>query len=488
MTKSAVGLRSERGPILLALMMSIALVALDSTIIATAVPSIVGSIGGFAQFPWLFSIYLLAQAVTVPVYGKLADLFGRKPVILFGVATFLAGSIMCGIAWSMTMLIAFRAVQGVGAGAIQPISLTIVGDLYSVQERATVQGYLASVWGLSSVVGPTLGGVFCEYVSWRWIFFVNIPICVLAGWMISRRFREDVPRERPHIDYLGAALLTTGVTLVILGVLEGGQAWAWLSASGLVVLGGGAALLVAFVAVETRASDPVLPLWVFRRRLLVTCSLVSFGVGAILLGLTSYVPTFVQDVLGTGPLVAGFALATLTMGWPISASQAGRLYLRIGVRNCALIGSAFAVSGTSLLLLLDQSTNVAQVGGTCFVIGLGMGLVAAPTLIAAQSSVEWGERGVVTGTNLFCRSLGSALGVAVFGAVANAALGGASSAIQAAHTDRDLLAGAIHEVFIAVVVVALLMTVVVAFVPRTALDLGPQPPPEPEPREAVSAA
>jgi MFS family permease len=261
-------------------------------------------------------------------------------VILFGVAVFLVGSIMCGIAWSMLMLIVFRAVQGVGAGAIQPMSLTIVGDLYSVEERATVQGYLASVWALSSVVGPTLGGVFSEYVSWRWIFFVNIPICLLAAALISRRFREAVSRNRPQIDYLGAALLTIGLTLLILGVLEGCEAWAWRSAPSAAVLGCGVALLALFVAVETRAQDPVLPLWIFRRRLLVTCSLVSFGVGAILLGLSSYIPTFVQDVLGTGPLVAGFALATLTMGWPISASQAGRLYLRFGVRACALVGGA----------------------------------------------------------------------------------------------------------------------------------------------------
>jgi EmrB/QacA subfamily drug resistance transporter len=472
-SKVDVGLRSERGPILFALMMSIALVALDSTIIATAVPSIVNSIGGFQQFPWLFSIYLLAQAVTVPVYGKLADLFGRKPVILFGVAVFLIGSIMCGIAWNMVMLIVFRAVQGIGAGAIQPMSLTIVGDLYSVDERAKVQGYLASVWAVSSVVGPTLGGVFSEYISWRWIFFINIPICLVAAAMISRQFHENVSRERSKIDYLGAALLTSGLTLLILGVLEGGQAWAWLSAPGVVVLGCGAALLAAFVAVETRASDPVLPLWVFRRRLLITCSLVSFGVGAVLLGLSSYIPTFVQDVLGTGPLVAGFALATLTMGWPISASQAGRLFLRFGVRACALVGSVFVISGALMLLLLEQSTSVVQVGLTCFVIGLGMGLVAAPTLIAAQSSIEWGERGVVTGTNLFCRSLGSALGVAVFGAVANTALGGTTSLISSAHTDPSRLGHAVHQVFIAVVVVAMLMAVVVAFIPRKAIDDAP---------------
>ncbi|HEY3248458.1 MAG TPA: MFS transporter, partial [bacterium] len=199
-------------------MLATALVAIDSTIIATAVPSIVRDIGGFAEFPWLFSIYLLAQAVSVPVYGKLSDLFGRKPVVLWGIGLFLIGSIMCGVAWSMAVLIAFRVVQGLGAGAIMPTTITIVGDLYSVEERAKVQGYIASVWGVSSVVGPTLGGVFSEYVSWRWIFFINIPLCLLAGGVIMRAFNERVERSRPSIDYRGAALLTTGLTLVILGV------------------------------------------------------------------------------------------------------------------------------------------------------------------------------------------------------------------------------------------------------------------------------
>src|SRR3954468_24251335 len=223
-------------------MLSTGLVAIDATVIATAVPSVVAELGGFSSFPWLFSIYLLAQAVTVPVYGKLADLFGRKPVILVGIGLFLLGSVLCGAAWSMGALIAFRAVQGLGAGAVQPILMTIVGDLYSLQERAKVQGYIASVWGICSVVGPTLGGVFSEYVSWRWIFFVNIPLCLLAGAMIARRFTEQVERRRPRIDYAGAVLLTAGLTLLILGLLEGGQPWAWGSAQSIAVLGGGAVL------------------------------------------------------------------------------------------------------------------------------------------------------------------------------------------------------------------------------------------------------
>jgi EmrB/QacA subfamily drug resistance transporter len=470
MTTAGVGFRSERGPVLISLMLATALVAIDSTIIATAVPSIVGALGGFAQFPWLFSVYLLAQAVTVPIYGKLADLFGRKPVILFGIAAFLLGSIVCGIAWSMPVLIAFRAVQGLGAGAIQPMSMTIVGDIYTVEERARVQGYIASVWGLSAVVGPTLGGVFSEYVSWRWIFYVNVPICLLAAWMINRRFHENVTRGKPRIDYRGATLVTGGMTLLVLGLLEGGQAWSWTAPISIVVLCAGAAMLAAFGYVESRAAEPVMPLWVLHRRLLVTANLIAFGVGAILIGLSSYVPTFVQDVLGTGPLIAGFALAALTLGWPLSASQSGKLYLRVGVRPCALLGSAFIVVGTALLLLVGDRSSVLQVAATCFVIGLGMGLVAAPTLIAAQSSVEWRERGVVTGANMFFRSLGSAIGVAIFGAVANGTLGSAASGSRVRPAELPRLDTAVHHVFVAIVVVAVVMVVMVLLMPQRRFD------------------
>jgi EmrB/QacA subfamily drug resistance transporter len=461
---SGVGFRSERGPILIGIMLSTGLVAIDATVIATAVPSIVGSLGGFAAFPWLFSVYLLAQAVTVPVYGKLADVFGRKPVMLFGIGLFLVGSVLCGLAWSMGALIAFRAVQGLGAGAVQPMSMTIVGDLYSLRERAKVQGYIASVWAVSSVVGPTLGGVFSEYVSWRWIFFVNIPLCLIAAATIGLRFHERVDRRRPRIDYAGAAVLTMALTLLILGLLEGGQAWAWGSPQSIAVLGAGAVLLGVFVVIERRAADPVLPLRFLRNRLLIATNLVAACVGAVLLGLTSYVPTFVQDVLGTGPLVAGFALAALTLGWPISASQSGRVYLRIGMRSTALIGAAVVILGSALLLLLDESSSVFQVGATSFVIGLGMGFTAAPTLIAAQSAVRWQQRGVVTGTNMFFRSAGSAVGVAVFGAIVNATLGG--SGMDSGRVSPEALTAAVHHVFLGTTVLAVVMLAAALLMPR----------------------
>ncbi|HEX4700622.1 MAG TPA: MDR family MFS transporter [Pseudonocardiaceae bacterium] len=491
-----VGFRSERGPVLAALMLCTGLVALDSTIIATAVPSVVRDLGGFAQFPWLFSIYLLTQAVTVPLYGKLADVVGRKPVMFFGIAVFLLGSVLCGIAWSMPALIAFRAVQGIGAGAVQPMSMTVVGDLYTVQERAKVQGYLASVWGMSAVIGPTLGGVFSQYASWRWIFFVNIPLGIVAVVVLARRFRENVDRRAAHrIDYTGAALLTVGCSLLILGLLQGGVSWAWVSVPSIAILVLAVVLLVAFVLVELRTDEPVLPMWVFGRRVLTGGNLATLGIGTLLIGLSSYVPSFVQGVLGTGALVAGFALAALTVGWPISATLSGRVYLRIGFRNTALLGSLIVITGAVLCALLPEHAQVWQAGGACFVVGAGLGLTASPVLVAAQSVVGWERRGVVTGTNMFSRSMGSAVGAAVFGAIANgtlanrlahppaavsAALGGqgvdATSLVLggnvrpgdagAAAYIRDSLYAAAHHVFLGLVVVAVLAAAALLLMPR----------------------
>ena len=420
---TGVGLRSERGPVLAGVMVATSLVALDATILATAVPAIVEDLGGFARFPWLFSVYLLAMAVTVPIFGKLADMLGRRPVMFVGIGIFVTASVLCGFAWSMPVLIACRALQGIGAGAIQPISVTVIGDMYSVEERARVQGYIASVWGMSSVIGPTLGGVFAEYLSWRGIFFINVPLGAAAAWMFARNFHERVERREHRIDYAGSVLLTTGCSLVILGLLEGGVEWAWRSPTSVAVFGLGLLLLAAFVAVERRAAEPVLPLWLFSRRVLTGGNLASLALGALLIGLTSYVPTYVQGVLGTGALVAGFALAAMTVGWPIAATFSGRLYMRIGFRDTTLVGGSVLVLGTVLCaLVLTATAAVWHVAAACFVVGFGLGLVASPVMVAVQSVVGWDRRGVVTATQLFSRSIGSAVGVAVFGAIANATL------------------------------------------------------------------
>jgi EmrB/QacA subfamily drug resistance transporter len=474
-TNAAVGLRSERGPVLLALMVSTGLIAIDATILATAVPSIVRDVGGFAQFPWLFSVYLLAQAVSVSIYAKLSDVVGRKPIMLLGIGLFLVGSVLCGLAWSMPALIAFRALQGLGAGAVQPMAITIAGDIYSVAERAAAQGYIASVWAVSSVVGPTLGGIFSEFGLWRWIFFVNVPLCLLAGVLILRNFRESVERRKSRVDYLGAVLLTSGMTLVLLGILEGGQAWAWRSPVSIAVFAGGAALLVAFVLAERRAAEPILPMWVLSRRLLATTTFLALGVGVMLIGLASYVPTYLENALGVSPLVAGLALAALTLGWPLSASLSGRLfYLRLGFRPTVLIGLGLVVVGTGALALLAHRPSVAMVAVTCFVTGLGMGLVATPSLIAAQASVEWHERGVATGTNMFARSLGSAVGAAILGAVANAVI----TASGRPATDPVAATASGAAVFLGVLVAALLTVVAGLLMPKVEAPIEGRTPAE----------
>ena len=462
MARNDIGLRSERGPLLAAMMLASGLAAIDSTAVATAVSSIVADVGGFHSFPWLFSAYLLAAAVTVPVYAKLADTIGRKPLILFGIGVFLLGSILCGVAWDMPSLIVFRAVQGIGAGAITPITITMLGDIYTVEERARVQGYMASVWAIAAVVGPTLGGLFAQFDFWRGIFLINIPLCLLAGWAIWSRFRETVHRREHRIDYAGAALLTVAMTLLILGVLQGGHGWAWDSLPSLLVLGGGAVLLVAFVFVERRAAEPVLPFWVLSRRLLTTTNLLGFCIGASLIGLTEYVPTFLTATTGTSPLLAGFALAALTVGWPVASTFAGRVYLRFGFRAATIVGGSILVVSAAALALSTLAPSVPLVAVLCFVIGVGFGFSAIPSLVAAQSSVGWAERGVVTGTQMFFRSIGQSLGAAILGAIANAVI----LSLGGDETDPATMAAAAGWVFAGITAVAVVLLAAAISMPR----------------------
>ncbi|MCP2264114.1 MDR family MFS transporter [Promicromonospora thailandica] len=457
------GLRGDRGPILGALMLATALVALDATILATASTTIARELGAFEQVPWLFSAYTLAQAVTVPVYGRLADVLGRKRVMLVGIALFLLGSVLCAVAWSMPALIWSRVLQGLGAGAILPLSMTIASDIYTLAERARTQGYMASVWAVSSVLGPTLGGVFSQFVSWRWIFWVNVPIGAVALLTLWRTFREkERDGAREPVDYLGAVLLTGGSTLLVLGLLEGGHAWGWASPQSIGIFGASVVLLAAFAVAARRTAHPIFDLRLLRRRVVGASTAASLMVGVITLGLSTYVPIYAQGVLGVGPLVAGFALASLTLGWPIAATLSGRVYLTIGFRWTSTIGSLVVLAGTLLTLLLGTGSAVWQISASVFVIGLGMGLVAVPTLLAAQHSVGWGERGAVTATNMFARSIGQAVGVAALGAVVNAlTVVGADGTPEGAG-----LADAMHLVFWCVVGCAALMVGTVLLLPR----------------------
>jgi EmrB/QacA subfamily drug resistance transporter len=450
----------NRGAIVGALMLAIGLAAIDSTIVATAVPQIVADLGSFSLFPWIFSIYLLTQAVTVPIYGRLSDVFGRKPVLLFGVAGFLVGSVLCAVAWSMVTLIVFRGLQGLAAGAILPTTTTIVGDLYAPAERGKVQGWISSVWGVSAIVGPTLGGFFAEYWTWRGIFWLNLPLGLGAAWLIQRHLHERVQRRTHRIDYAGAVTLTAACSLLILALLEGGVSWKWGSVTSVALFGGSASLLAAFLWIEQTVAEPILPLWVFRHRILVAGNVSGLAIGAILIGQTTYVPTYAQRVVGVGAVVAGLAMATMTIGWPIAATLAPRVYLRLGYRPTALLGGSIATVGCLLFaLFVGAGSGIWRVGVSGFVLGVGLGFISVSTVVAVQSTVGWGKRGVVTGTNMFIRTLGSAVGIAVFGSIANGRLAHRS------HTAPAIF-HAVHGVFWALVVAALLGVVGLVLFPR----------------------
>jgi len=414
-----------RNPVLVALLLTLGIAALDNTVVSTAIPSIVRNLGGFSEFPWVFSVYLLTQAVTVPIYGRLADSYGRRPVLFVGIGIFLVGSVLSGAAWSMVSLIAFRGLQGIGAGAVQPIAMTIVGDIYTVEERAKIQGYLSGVWGVASVLGPALGGVLAQYASWRWIFYINLPVGGFAVLMLVRHLHEHVERRHHDIDYAGALTLSSGMALVILALLQGNVHWAWSSPLELGSFALGASLLVCFVMIERRAAEPFIPPWVLSRRTLVAGNLAGIGIGALLIGLSSYVPSFAQGVVGVGPVLAGFTLAGESVAWMLGSFLSGRLYVRIDFRNTALIGAVFCVLGSVAFVLLVASTGLGPIAVAGSVIGLGFGFAATSVIVAVQSTVGWERRGVVTGSHMFGRTIGSALGVAIFGSIANSALKGA---------------------------------------------------------------
>jgi EmrB/QacA subfamily drug resistance transporter len=505
----------RRGKVLIGLMMTMGLAAMDSTIVATAIPSVVRDLGGFTLFAWVFSIYVLMQAVTIPIYGKLADLFGRKPLLLIGTLIFLGGSALAGMSPNMLALIAFRGVQGIGAGAIMPLVSTLAGDLYDVRERARIQGWLSSVWGISAIIGPAIGGFFAEYASWRWIFYVNIPLGALAIGLIIAFLHEDVTHRAHRIDYAGAALLAGGTGLIIFAALEGGVGWAWLSAPSALVLGLAALLLGAFVWRERRAAEPIMPLWVFRRRVLVGANLATLALGLLSIGVTSFLPTYAQGVLGVDAVTAGFLLAAMSISWPIASALSGRLYLRIGFRDAALIGAGLAVAAGGIFLALGPGAPPVLAGLGSFVMGAGLGLLSTPLLVGIQTVVGWNRRGVVTGANMFGRQLGQAVGAAIFGSIVNVALftwlqrapaaiagevpadsntvtqvlggkgAGALSPAAAAYV-RDGLATAMHLVFAAQVIIALASVIILLLTPRR-FDPLPFAEDEPAPPQSLSA-
>ena len=475
--------QTRRPLVLAAVMAAMFMIAIEATIVSTAMPQIAGQLGNLHLYAWVFAAFLLAQTATTVVFGKLSDLYGRRPVLLFGIAVFLAGSLLCGFAWSMPSLILFRLVQGVGAGAIQPVSLTVVGDLYSARERGRIQGYLASVWGISSVAGPLVGGLIIGHSSWPWIFWINLPIGVLAATLFLVFLREGVTRTSRRIDVAGASLFTVAIAALMMALTETSSSPIAAIASGLVFL----ATIVLFVLQERRAADPMLDFTLWAQRPIATANAVTLLSGMAIIGLTAFLPMYVQGVLRQSPLVAGFTLTLMVLGWPIGATTAARNFVRFGLRPTLLLGAALLPVGASAFVALGAETSPVVAAAGSIVMGLGMGFLSTAAIVIIQDSVTWAQRGAATASNIFARNLGSTLGATALGAVLNfrlahpdagatvnadelrqlldgpAGLGGAGEAV------RSGLQHALHGTFWTVFAVALLTFLVSLLVPRVTI-------------------
>ncbi|MET8584742.1 MFS transporter [Streptomyces collinus] len=478
-----------RGAVVAALMLSMALAALDATIVSTAVPQIVGDLGGFSVFSWLFSGYLLAVTVTLPVYGKLSDTFGRKPVLVAGAAVFLLGSLLCAGAWDMGALIAFRVVQGLGGGALQGTVQTLAADLYPLKERPRIQARLSTVWAVSAVAGPGLGGVLAAYAGWRWIFLVNLPIGAVALWLVVRHLHEPA-RERAarvRVDWAGALAVFACGGVLLTALVQGGVAWPWLSAPSLTLAGTGLALAGVVVWVERRAAEPVIPGWVWRRRTIAAVNLALGALGLLMVAPAVFLPTYAQSVLGLGPAAAGLVLCVWTLTWSASAALSQHVYRRIGFRDTALLGIGLGALILFAFPFLPYPGSWWQPMLLMLLLGGALGLFQLPLIIGVQSTVGWSERGTATASVLFCRQTGQTVGASVFGAVANgvlaARLGGAGdlesvtralAAGTAPETTRRAIADAVHAVYLGAAGAAALAFVVLLVVAPRRFPVRPE--------------
>ncbi len=422
--------RTHRPLTVVALLLGLFLAAMEMTVVSTAMPTAVGELGGIHLYAWVFAAYMLTATVTMPVHGKLADLYGRKPVMFAGIALFLSGSFLCGRAGGMTELILFRAVQGLGAGAIQPIAMTIVGDLFDVHQRGRIQGALSAVWGVAGLTGPLLGGAIVHWLSWRWVFYVNIPAGLGCAAVLYFAYHETVERRERRLDAAGAVLLSLTIVLALLGTRARGEDPA--------LLAGAAVSLAAFLLAERRAAEPLLPLDLFSQRVIAVASASGALVGGAMMSAVTFVPLYVQAVLSGTPYEAGSAIAPVAVGWPIASTLAGRLLPTRGYRVLIRTGLALTLcAAAGLSLMLRPEADLWAIRLVMLLYGLGLGLANTPLIIAVQSSVPWDRRGVATASTLFSRTIGGTLAIGALGSVLAAALAGSGVPAETA----DMLLG-----------------------------------------------
>nr|AIA16654.1 drug resistance MFS transporter, drug:H+ antiporter-2 (14 Spanner) (DHA2) family [uncultured bacterium] len=438
----------RRWIVIIGVMTGMFLAALEATVVGTAMPTVIASLGGLNHYSWVFSAYLITSTVTVPVWGKLSDLYGRRLFYQIGIAVFLFGSVLSGVASSMEQLIVFRAVQGLGAGALVPLGMTIIGDIFTVTERARMQALFSGVWGFSSVIGPIVGGFITDQLSWRWVFYINLPVGLAAAVIIGIALKEPKVHQRPAIDYAGAGLLMAAITLLMLGLVEGGTGIAaLLSPHNLQLFAGAVALLAAFVWVEKRAVDPIIPFRLFRNRTVAVSVYAGFLAGAAMFGAISYVPLYAQSALGSTATEAGSLLTPLMLSWVSMSIVGGHLLLRVGYSLISIVGFCFLTAGFVFISIFERETPRFWLYFDLVLIGAGLGLTMLTLLIAVQQAVARTELGVATSLNQFVRSIGGAVGVAIMGAVLSAGL--ASELNRAAQSERSVITPAQAEAFAA---------------------------------------
>ncbi|MER5181342.1 MFS transporter [Streptomyces sp. NPDC002896] len=407
-----------------ALLLGMLLAALDQTIVSTALPTIVSELGGLEHLSWVVTAYLLASTAATPLWGKLGDQYGRKKLFQVAIVIFLIGSALCGMAQNMPQLIAFRALQGLGGGGLMVLSMAIVGDIVPPRDRGRYQGLFGAVFGATSVLGPLLGGLFTQHLSWRWVFYVNLPVGVVALIVIATVLH--IPRRAtPHtIDYLGTFLIASVATCLVLVASLGGTTWAWDSGQiiGLAVLG--VLLAVAFVAVERRAAEPVLPLKLFRIRTFTLSAVISFVVGFAMFGAMTYLPTFLQIVHGISPTLSGVHMLPMVFGLLLASTASGQIVSRTGRwKVFPVAGTGITTLGLLLLHQLDENSSTGLISVYFFVFGCGLGLVMQVLVLIVQNAVSYEDLGVATSGATFFRSIGAAFGVAIFGTIFASRLG-----------------------------------------------------------------
>ncbi|WP_256237155.1 MDR family MFS transporter [Bacillus sp. EB600] len=416
---------TNRKMVTVAMLVAILLVAIDVTVVSTAMPRIVSDLSGLKLISWVFAIYTLTTSVTTPIYGKLADLFGRKKVFITGVILFVIGSMLSGAAHTMTQLIWFRAFQGIGAGAVMPITFTIIGDLYPGEQRAKMQGVFGAVWGIAGLLGPLVGGFFVDQISWRWIFYINLPVGLISLILITTFFHETFEEKKDHkIDYLGAITFTIGISSLLYALLNAGpgQKYAWNSAPIYLLFAVAVIFIVLFGYIETKVKEPMLPPSLFRIPVILVSNLVGFLSSCVLIGVNVYLPMWIQTILGHSATSSGLTLMPMSIAWPLGATFAGRYMYKIGSKLTAVLGAIFIALGGTWLLALGLGSPYWYFVGIMIVIGLGMGYATTPTTVLVQSAVGWQMRGAATASNTFTRSIGQTIGIAIFGTIFNNSL------------------------------------------------------------------